>query len=269
MIPALLAALALAQQPVCSPPPHAELLWANPETRFGFIGETHGTNETPAAFAEIVCEASATRPVVVALEMPEAMQPDLDVWMASDGGAAARNTLLNHDYWIVDHADGRSSHAMFAMLERLRALKSAGRDLTLRAWQPNIVRPPGFDQSYWEIGMADRLVQAAYSRPNAYVLVLGGSNHARKTISERYGFLFAAGHLKTTNVVSIRVALQGGRTWACFGDAPCGDSDLGPAEFDSARRGVVLEPQEEGAFDGLLALGPSTASAPARVIAAP
>ena len=268
MIPALMAALALMQQPVCLPPPHAELLWANPETRFGFVGETHGTNETPAAFAEMVCEASATRPVVVALELPEAMQPDLDIWMASDGGDAAQTTLLDHDYWSVDHADGRSSHAMFAMLERLRALKSAGRDLTLRAWQPNSARPRGFDQSYWEIGMAERLVQAAYSRPDAYVLVLGGSNHARKTIPERYGFRFAAGHLKAATIVSLRVALQGGRTWACFGEAPCGDADLGQGNFDRERRGVILEPQEDGAYDGLLALGPTTASPPARAAVA-
>lgn len=264
MISALMTALLATQAPACSPPPHAELLWANPATRFGFVGETHGTNETPAAFAEIVCEASATRPIVVALELPSALQPALDAWMASDGGDTARAELLALPYWDPARADGRSSAAMFAMLERVRALKLAGRDLTLRAYQPSTRRPDGFDQSYTEIEMAGLLKDAAYTRPDAFVLALGGSNHARKTISERYGFLFAAGHLKTTTVVSVRVALQGGRTWACFGDSPCGDSDLGPAEFDSSRRGVILERQEDGAFDGLLALGPTSASPPAR-----
>jgi hypothetical protein len=264
MIPALLAALALVQAPVlattCAPPPDAALLWANPATRFGFIGETHGTAETPAAFAEMVCEASAGRPVVVALEMPDAMQADLDLWMASDGGEAARARFLAHDYWGVSHADGRSSQAMFAMLERVRALKAAGRDLILRAYQPSSRRPDGFDQSYYEIQMAGLLLQAAYVRPDALVLALGGSLHARKTLSERHGFRFAAGHLKAADIVSLRTASQGGRTWACFGEAPCGDSDLGQG---------VFEPQEDGAYDGLLALGPTTASPPAGASATP
>jgi hypothetical protein len=268
MIPALMAALALMQQPVCAAPPGAALLWADPATRFGFIGETHGTTETPAAFAEIVCEAGATRPVVVALEMPEGMQPDLDAWMTSDGGEAARATFLAHDYWDPAHADGRSSAAMFAMLERVRALKASGRDLTLRAYQPSTPRPDGFDQSYYENEMAVLLIHAAYTRPDALVLALGGSLHARKTVSPRHGFLFAAGHLKSTDIVSLRTADQGGRTWACFGEAACGDSDLGTGDFDRERRGVILGSQDGDAWDGLLALGPATASPPARTVAA-
>ncbi|QTC93069.1 hypothetical protein [Brevundimonas goettingensis] len=267
MIPALMAALSLAQSPVCAPPPDAALLWARPETRFGFVGEMHGTAETPAAFAEMVCEASAARPVVVALELPETMQPELDAFMASDGGEAARTRLLTLPYWDPARADGRSSAAMFAMLERVRALKAAGRDLTLRAYQPSAQRPEGFDQSFYEIEMAGLLAEAAYARPDALVLALGGSYHARKTAPARYGFLFAAGHLNPKVVVSLRVASQGGRTWACFGDNPCGDSDLGQGDFDPARRGVILEPQDGGGWDGLLALGPTTASPPARSVA--
>lgn len=268
MIPALIAALALAQQPVCSPPPLAELLWAKPETRFGFVGETHGTNETPAAFAEIVCKASETRPIVVAVEMPAVIQPELDVWMASDGGEVAKANLLALPYWDPARADGRSSAAMFAMLERLRDLKAEGRDLTLRAYQPSTARPREFDQSYREIEMAGLLMDAAYSRPDALVLALGGSLHARKTLSPQHGFLFATGHLKASNVVSLRTASQGGHTWACFSPT-CGDTNLGQGDFDHDRRGVILEPQQDGAYDGLLALGPSTASGPARAVAAP
>lgn len=274
MIPALMAALALAQTSTsapaitCAPPLDAALLWASPETRFGFVGEMHGTSETPAAFAELVCEASTARPVVAALELPETMQPELDVWMASDGGAEARTRLLALPWWDPARADGRSSAAMFAMLERVRALKAAGRDLTVRAYQPAMQRPDGFDQSFYEIEMAGLLAEAAYARPDALVLALGGSYHARKTAPARYGFLFAAGHLNPKVVVSLKTASQGGRTWACFSPT-CGDTDMGQGEFDPERRGVIPGSQEDGAYDGLLALGPTTASPPARTAIAP
>ncbi|CAN5429383.1 hypothetical protein BH09PSE1_BH09PSE1_20770 [soil metagenome] len=264
MIPALAAAFALFQTPVCAAPPDAALLWANPATRFVFVGETHGTTETPAAFAELVCEASATRPVVIAVEIPETLQAELDAWMASDGGASARDRLLGQAWWAVERADGRSSAAMLAMLERVRLLKAEGRDLTLRGYQPARQRPPGFDQSYYENNMAGLLIEAAYARPDALVLALGGSLHARKTFSERHGFFFAAGHLGVRNIRSVRTAYQGGRTWACFGESACGDSDMGRGDTDAALRGVVLGPVDDGAYDGLLAVGPTTASGPAR-----
>ena len=112
MIAELLAALALGQTPACAPPDGAGRLWENPATRFVFVGETHGTAEAPAAFAELVCARSTAGPVVVALEMPAVMQQDLDQWFASDGGSEARDILLAHDYWGLDHADGRSSAAI-------------------------------------------------------------------------------------------------------------------------------------------------------------
>lgn len=264
MFPALAAALALYQAPVCAPLPDAALLWAEPETRFVFVGETHGTAETPAAFAELVCEASATRPVVVALELPEQLQPALDAWLVSDGSESARNRLIAPGWWDASRADGRSSRAMLDMLDRLRRLKAQGRDLTLRAYQPDQQRPDGFDQSYYEHEMAGLLIQAAYARPEALVLALGGSLHARKSFSERHGFVFAAGHIGAKHIRSVRVGYQGGRTWACFGEAPCGDSNLGPGSTDPALRGVKLEPTDGGAYDGVLLVGPTTASPPAR-----
>lgn len=267
MISAIVTALSLSQTPVCAAPDGAELLWARPETRFVFVGEIHGTVEAPAAFAELVCEASTDRPIVVALEMTAAMQADLDAWIASDGGDAARETLLAHGYWIRANADGRSSEAMRDMLFRLRTLRAAGRDIAVRAFMPTERRPAGFDQSYYEIDMARMLVDAAASKPEALVLALGGNLHNRKTAFNKDGYLFAAGHLRPTAVLSLNVAQQGGQSWSCTGrssgEIVCG-SDDSIAVMDPEARGVILEPQDDGAWDGLLALGPWTASPPAR-----
>lgn len=154
------------------------------------------------------------------------------------------------------------------MLFRLQALKAADRDITIRAFMPTERRPEGFDQSYYEIDMARALVDAAASRPEALVLALGGNLHNRKTLlDEDDAYLFAAGHLKPSVVVSLSVAQQGGQTWSCMGspegETTCGADDS-VAVMDPQTRGVILEPQDGGGWDGLLALGPWTASPPAR-----
>jgi hypothetical protein len=60
-----------------------------------WFGEGHGTNEEPALFANAVCNTAASgQPVVVALEREPSEQRDLDEYMKSDGGPAARAKLL-------------------------------------------------------------------------------------------------------------------------------------------------------------------------------
>ena len=263
MILPALAALALSQAPLCAPPQGSDQLWRDPQIRFVIVGELHGTREAPAAFAEMVCDASAAGPVVVALELPVAMQASLDAWMASDGAPADRATFLQHDFWRThaDGDDGRNSEAMAAMIWRLHALKAAGRDVSVRATQPG-ARPRGFDQSYYEIEMAHAWTRTAYDRPEARVLILVGSLHAMKTRLTPDDFLFAAGLLDPAQVRSVRLAGQGGAAWSCPMGEPCGTHDIAPVQ-DAAMRGVVLQPVSGGAWDGWLALGPVTASPPA------
>ena len=63
----------------CSPLPGAEQVWSRPMIRWVFVGELHGSNEAPAAFLDLVCDALARgRRVTVALERPTSEQPALD-----------------------------------------------------------------------------------------------------------------------------------------------------------------------------------------------
>lgn len=61
--------------------------------------------------------------------------------------------------------------------------------------------------------------------------------------------------------MSLSVAQQGGEAWMCRDD--CGAAPAPEADA-SETRGVILASQQDGKFDGLLALGPTTASAPAK-----
>lgn len=255
---ALFAAAALAVTP-CVPPSGHEALWT-PEYRFVIVGEMHGTAETPAAFAQLVCAATEQGPVIVALELPTATQPQLDAFLAASDEATAVEILRPTIFGDSNMADGRTSLAMIGMLQTIRRLKAEGRDMTVRAFQPSEPRPAGFDQNYYELDMAMALVRAAAERPEARVLVLVGNIHASKTRFDDFDLMPAAAHLPRKETVTLNVAQQGGQAWNCQSDGCRAHDSM--VRYDAEARGVIMGPVSEGAHDGLLAVGPSTASPP-------
>ncbi len=264
MISAIVAALALSQAAPCSPSLGVKQLWAAQTTRFVVVGELHGTAEVPAAFAEMVCAASGDRPVNVGLEFEDTVQPDLDRWMSSSGDAAAREAFLSHITWTRRFQDGRSSAAMLDMLERLRQLKAGGHDIAVRAFVPSDRRPPNFDQNYYELAMAQKLSEVAQERPDALNLVLVGRYHAGKADRRAIAFL------PPSEVKSLILHNQGGEAWVCPNEDPAPGQPpesvcraMAFAGADDGSRGVILDPSPDGLFDGRLAVGPVTASAPA------
>lgn len=265
MIAALLAAslhaAALDAPAQCRPIPGAEALWRD-DVRYVFVGETHGTTEAPAAFADLVCAALEQGPVTVSVEYGEDMQPTLDVFMAADSDTAARAVLAAYAYGPFVHHDGRGSQAMLDLLLRLRAMAQAGQDLTLVASVPDSPRVEGFSQSYREMDRAALWGRQAMARPQARILVLVGRVHAEKVrrVGSPLG-LPAAAHIRPEETLSLTLAHQGGEAWMCLDE--CGAAPI-PTTDALVARGVVLAPQQNGRFDGLLALGPVTASPPVK-----
>lgn len=258
---ALLAAAALLTGTPCSPPSDAEVLWT-PEHRFVVVGEIHGTTEAPAAFAQLICAAAEQGPVTVALELPNLMQPQLDAFLAAADDASAAATLHDTPFWVRDpqRQDGRSSVAMLDMMQSVRRLKASGADVALRAFVPSGSRPPTFDQNYYELDMAAELARIAAQRSDSRVLVLVGNIHARKSLIDRLDLLPATAHLPRKETIALNVAQQGGQSWSCQADG-CRAHDF-VARYDAEARGVILGPVSDGAFDGVLAIGPWTASLP-------
>ena len=263
MIELFAAALLGSAQPVCAPPDGTDALLAL-ERRYVVVGEMHGTAETPAAFAEMVCAAAERGPVTVALELPTAMQPQLDAFLAAADAETALAALEDSPFLDPRMNDGRSSAAMLAMMQSVRDLRAAGRDVAFHAFQPSSGRPHELSQAWYELDMGHALAQAIYARPQSKVFVLVGNLHARKTGFDRFPDvgLPAAGHLPAGDVVSLRVAQQGGEEWNCREDG-CG-VNTSRGVYDADARGVLLEASDDGAFDGVLALGPTTASPPVR-----
>ena len=91
-----------------------------PDALLLLFGEMHGSKEAPALIHGLACSVSEKQAVAVGLEMPSQDQARLDAFMASDGKADDVDTLLATDFWQQGR-DGRSSAAMFQLIEDLRA----------------------------------------------------------------------------------------------------------------------------------------------------
>ncbi len=260
MLALIAAASLLGAQPACSPPEGADTLLAMPQ-RYIIVGESHGTAEAPAAFAELVCAAAERGPVTIALELPTAMQPQLDAFLGAPDEAAAVQALAGTHFMNPRMNDGRSSQAMLAMLLSIRELRVQGRDVAFHAFQPSTPRPRELSQAWYELDMGHALAGGIFARPQSKVLAIVGNLHARKTGFARFADIGipAAGHLPAADVLTLNVAQQGGTAWNCQPECTAHPSR---AVGDVERRGVFLEPSEDGAYDGILALGPSTASPP-------
>jgi hypothetical protein len=242
----------------CRPIPGAQQTVSDSAVRWLIVGEQHGTNETPTAFADLVCAASGSREVVVAVEQPEREQDAINAFMISDGGSEAQTVFLRSTIWQNQFKDGRSSQAMFRLFQTLRDMRAGGRIQTVVAFQPTRRSSP--DQ--YEQAMAERLKAAAYR--NALVVVLVGNVHAMRTAVSFGGpsYLPMAGLLPRSETVTIDARPDGGVQWACLSLSACGPKTMTPPRVPHMREFTIKGPSE-APYSGVLYLGvPATASPP-------
>lgn len=258
------AAQVAASKPVeCAAPGGAERLLTPGSTIF--VGEIHGTKEVPASVGGLACAAlQAGLPVRVGLELFVEDHAALDGFLASEGGAAAKAKLLESGFWTREYQDGRSSEAMLSLLEQLRALRAAGRKLEVFTFDSATPSPTTRDAD-----MAKRALTTLQRGHEGLTLLLAGNLHARKTRGgfmpdfEPMGYhLVQAGQRLT----SLNAMHSGGTAWACFGPSvdACRVHPL-PPRPDNIGGKIDMTPMDGGAYDGMLKLGPATASAPAAV----
>ncbi len=260
MFTGLLAAVLAASTAACPSLPGADRLLARTGLTWLFLGETHGTAESPAAAADLAaCAAAAGRPVVFAIEQPWTNQPAIDTYLRSNGDAAAHALLLRAPMWRRDAADGRSSVAMLDLIERLRLL-ARSRPLRIVAFDT-----PVFEK--YEPGLRDRLMGTDLRRvvptPGGLVIVYVGSAHAAKgTVpAGPKPYRAAADYLPADRTVSLLMLGNGGQAWNC--QERCGVHASGNER--DRKRGVDMLRAPDGSYDGLLELGMrTTASPPAR-----
>ncbi len=256
MILGLVALLAAAAP--CTPVPGADRLW-QPATRWVIVGEMHGTAETPAAFVNLVCLAAESgRPVTVSIEYSEDLQPEIDAYLASDGGDEARAALLKMKAW-AGRQDGRGSIAFLRMFERLRVLKQSGRITGVIATDIG----KSWSESEERDAAIARLWRAIPTPNNDIVLALVGNFHASRTalITPDKTINPAASLMPPERTVTINVVGNGGQAWFC-GRGGCAAQFNG--EPREAPAGITYSEDTDRRWDATYELGvPTTAAPPA------
>ena len=251
----------------CPLTPGAGQIWSDISVRWILIGEMHGSNETPSAFGNLVCDAlNHRKQVTVALERPTSEQAALDGIVTGKDVAAAEKALLAEPDW-KNGMDGRASQAMLRLLLYLRALRKKHNGLHVAAFDaPFTGEGPGArDQA-----MGHALLALATANPRSLVFVLTGNVHAMQ--SPQFGYELAAMYLPANERISLEVTDTGGESWATY-DGSCGSSKGGvETKGRTMPFGIFLDPSlaPYGKVDGVLSLGiPLTASPPAAGEATP
>jgi len=255
----LLHAAATATVGSCPTLPGVELIAGQSQLQWIIVGEQHGTAEVPAIFGDLVCNLAGSRKVVVGLEMPTSMQPEIDKFTMSDGGAKARAELLQLQFWHYKMKDGRSSEAMFGLIERLRQMRRSGVIQGVVAFAP--AQWPGTQARYEEL-MADN-VRGAVSSDQIFVALVGNI-HALRTHWQMNGtpYMPMAGLLPGGQAATFNVVADGGSQWACTGLNKCGPKPVG-SKISFGERKLLFGRSPDLAYSGIIAIGgPVSASVP-------
>lgn len=246
----------------CSPIPGADQIWSKPSVHWVFVGELHGSNETPAAFRELVCDAIAQgKHVTVALERPASEQAALDDILTAKDLAKAKEALLQLPGW-KEVLDGRGSEAMLRLLVSLRELRRLQPDLKVIAFDAPYT---GTSSGARDEALGHALFSLDPAKPNDLVLILTGNLHAMR--ASKRGYDYAAMYLPPKGVLSLEATDRGGETWSDETEKGCGVLKGGVGDKHANKPyGIFLDPSLApfGKVDGVLSLGvPLTASAPA------
>ena len=223
------------------------------------FGEVHGTREIPRVFGDLACKAAEIGiPVRVGLEIPVAEKDPMSDWF---NGTGAEEELWESPFFTKPYQDGRSSRAMGQLLLRLRSLRRQGKDLEPFFFDPSV-------RTNRDRGMAEQITNVVRKKPEAIFLILTGNLHALKTKGSPFSKTFVPmGYFlmeKGLSPLTIKFQTAKGSTWICNGGTPdsCGIRDIGGRDLGDPPILNLGEGEIPKGYDGILFVGPATASLP-------
>jgi hypothetical protein len=189
---------------------------AIPENNLLLFGEMHGSVETPALISAVTCSLARSHAVAVGLEIPSAEQGRIDVYLASRGTKSDKLALTQSDFWRRDW-DGRSSVAMFRLIDDIRALKARGASVDVFAFDDQ----PGTSLERNQ-AIAEGIRRYRVLHPDVRIVALMGNVHASQApMAVKDKTIVPSGMLLADfKPVSVLVAYPDGTIWACLPD--CG-----------------------------------------------
>lgn len=234
------------------------------------IGEQLGSREAPAVVGNVTCQsAEAGHSVVLGLSIPQTEQERLDRYLASPGAPADQDALLEGRFWQRPYQDGRSSRAIFDLIDRVRAMRAAGLRVTLVAYDTDTAWASQRDAELAKLWTVRRKAH----RDEVHI-ILAGNAHTRTVTGTPWDrdFTPMAHHLKKDRLVVLEMGYAQGARWGCdlnrAGKLQCGYLGATPTERVAGAAGQTPyiqrfeSPTEEG-YHGLLFVGELTPSLPA------
>lgn len=224
------------------------------------LGEVHGTNESPEFVKYLMCGilqgAEPLPPIIVGLEYPSGENLSLQTFLNSrEIPPDTRSTLTSSGFWQQPFQDGRSSQAIYRLINDIRMIRQLGYKIDVYPYVPSY---PNGDNSIDE-QYADAINHLTDRFPESLVIVLTGNLHAKKSAEMKK----MASYLTAKNK-SILLVSSGGTAWACT--PKCGLGTLkGDGQFalEKSEEHSDLLPTNDVDYDGYLYLGNVTASLPA------
>lgn len=233
--------------------------YLKPLPRYLFVGEMHGTVETPAFFMQLVRVYLKDNPrLVVGLELDPVEQEAINRFLTDRKVSAqmAEKRLLKERGWkgYNGHFDGRSSEAMLQLLHELRAIAQQQRD-----GYPKVVAfATGNDEH------SARIIQQAMARsPGARLVSLSGNVHAmKKPLPSQPDRKPLPMFFPTGKTFSLNVPVREGTAWVCTKD--CGVTRLSSAmQAPACVENCFTRPQSDDSYDAHYVLMRASASPPA------
>lgn len=229
----------------------AQIRGAAGPRRLVVLGEMHGTREVPLLVAALVESYAADGPVRIALELPHAQQAALGAWVGGSARETAVASITAADPgWSRDAGgnDGRRNLELLDLLDRLRELRAAGRDVDVLAF--DVAGEQGSAAARDRM-MAARLRDAYAKRVDARWIVVTGNVHAMKfkpAMCPDCQVPMVA-HLADLEPFSINVFANAGAFRGCESGKPCGEIGI---KENAIRSGRVDAPDTPFDYDVIL-----------------
>lgn len=182
-----------------------------PDARILLFGEMHSSVESPTLVGKVACALVQHGPVALGLELPSTEQAPIDRYLASNGGAAARKALRSGQFW--QHGDGRSSVAMFNLIDTARRLRQVGLAVPVFTLDPDLAGTADDNKA-----LAHALRMYHDQHPASRIVALMGNLHAGQAVVSPFGEAItpAGYYLRDLHPVSVYVTYHSGTIWACM-----------------------------------------------------
>ena len=218
-----------------------------------FLGEIHGTRQVPLFLGDLIC-LGVRKGLAVSVVLEWNVDEDARRYLHSTGSLEDRRALTAGPQWDPAIADGRSSEALVAFLERMRRLMARRAPISL----------VGFDGHGGPAETASVLAARRTRAPDDLLLLVAGNAHtcADPRCAPYRNEATALVDDHAWRVTSLVLSSAGGTFFGIRGTR--GVHRLSAPPAPTPPRSIRLHPERRKGVDGTFSVGPLTASLPAR-----